>query len=165
MEKFNMYDNDSDVTFSRPKKYKTYNNSKNKFSSKNNIMQYQGSFNIPAFQINRFKDVVSLRFNIEFITEVLELYDKSKTSVTISSLLKDIGDLLNAVENECYVSEYYHVGKISSCIYINMNNKFCDMLFEFFNSLSSFPPHILAFKQRLEKMSVQGKMHDTEWND
>ena len=137
-----------------------------KFAYKGSI-NYQGENNqepnkpLPAFQINRFKETVCLRFNEEFINEVLRLSSGSKKSELVSSLLKDIEDLLNDSGNECFVSDCYHVGKIGNCVYLNMNNKCCAMLFDFLNGLVSFPPHILAFKQRLEKMSIQGKMHDS----
>jgi len=151
---------------------KRHNGYGSKFFKKDSVMQYHGVLNhnnsesgarknMPSFQINRFKEIVSLRFNREFIEEVLEISNSSKSEV-INGLLKDIEELLNNSENECFVSECYHVGKISNCIYINMNNKCCTLFFEYFSSLNSFPPHVLAFKQRLEKMSVQGKMHDSK---
>ena len=155
--------------------YPRHNNNNNKgygpprVFNKEKVMQYRGILNksenkmaMPSFQINRFKEIVSLRFNREFIEEVLEICKTSKSEI-INGLLKDIEDLLNNSESECFVTECYHVGKISNCIYINMNNKCCTLFFEYFNNLNSFPAHVLAFKQRLEKMSVQGKMHDNNY--
>jgi len=120
---------------------------------------------LPAFQMNRFKDIVSLRLNLPFIKEALALSNSEKVkNEDVLNLIKDIEDLVSNKE-ECLVTENYHVGRIGNCIYLNMNNKCTSLLFEFFNSLTAFPPHILSFKQRLEKMSIQGMMYDSNKHD
>lgn len=147
---------------------KNYPTTNNKFLFKSKVEGNEYPNNgkpIPAFQINRFKDIISLRFNEEFVNEVLSLAKNIKPSEMISGLLKDLEELIENSSNECFVSDCYHAGKIGNCIYLQINNKCCSMLFEFFSSLSFFPTYILAFKQRLEKMNMQGKMHDSYEED
>jgi len=143
---------------------KNYPTTNNKFLFKNKVESndypIEGK-SIPAFQINRFKDIISLRFNEEFVNEILNLAKNTKPTEVVNGLLKDLEELVDSSNNECFVSDCYHVGKIGNCIYLQINNKCCSMLFDFFSSLSFFPSYILAFKQRLEKMNIQGKMHDS----
>jgi len=46
-----------------------------------------------------------------------------------------------------------------------MNNDCGLKLYDLFNSLNSFPPYILAFKQRLEKLCLQSKNYGKEFEE
>jgi hypothetical protein len=46
-----------------------------------------------------------------------------------------------------------------------MNNDCGLKLYDLFNSLNSFPPYILAFKQRLEKLCLQSKSYGKEFEE
>ena len=142
-------------------------------SKQRNVRQYRGSIHTdiksenfvenPAFQINRFKDCINLRFNTTFLTQLLELTDRETQDSIMNGLLHDLEDLLSPNPNdECFVSECYHVGKVGKCIYLNMNNDCGLRFYEILNKLHSFPTFLLAFKQRLEKICLQSKNYAKE---
>jgi ribosomal protein S4E len=141
-----------------------------------NVKQYRGSVNAntisnenfvetAAFQINRFKDCINLRFNDVFLKQLLDQIKHQAADIMIAAMLNDIEDIISEKNNECFVSEAYHIGRVGKCIYINMNNDCGLKLYDLFNSLNSFPPYILAFKQRLEKLCLQSKNYGKEFEE
>jgi hypothetical protein len=141
-----------------------------------NVKQYRGSVNTntisnenfvetAAFQINRFKDCINLRFNDVFLKQLLDQIKHQAADIMIAAMLNDIEDIISEKNNECFVSEAYHIGRVGKCIYINMNNDCGLKLYDLFNSLKSFPPYILAFKQRLEKLCLQSKSYGKEFEE
>ena len=145
-------------------------------SHQKNVNQYRGSVNMntiqdekfietAAFQINRFKDCINLRFNDVFLKQLLDQIKHQAVDIIIATMLNDIGDIIIEKNNECFVSESYHIGRVGKCIYINMNNDCGLKLYDLFNSLQSFPPYILAFKQRLEKLCLQSKNYGKEFEE
>jgi len=141
-----------------------------------NVKQYRGSVNTntisnenfvetAAFQINRFKDCINLRFNDVFLKQLLSQIKHQAADIMIAAMLHDIEDIITEKSNECFVSEAYHIGRVGKCIYINMNNDCGLKLYDLFNSFNSFPPYILAFKQRLEKLCLQSKNYGKEFEE
>lgn len=145
-------------------------------SNQRNVKQYRGSIHTPsksegftenaAFQINRFKDCINLRFNSIFVKQLLDLTGRETQDSIMNGLISDLEDLLSPNPNdECFVTDCYHVGKVGKCIYINMNNDCGLRFYEILNKLNSFPPFILAFKQRLEKICMQSKIYGKEFEE
>lgn len=150
-----------------------FNGSKPFFKKQRNVNQYRGTVNQTdkpfaenaSFQVNRFKDCISLRFNSIFIKELLKICDKEYKDSVVNELIHDLEDILLNINNECFISASYHVGKIGKCIYINMNNDCGLRFYDALNKINSFPPFILAFKQKLEKLCIQSRNYQSNYEN
>ena len=100
-------------------KNKMNENFKNQFDSCNQILN-------PKFQINNFDNILSFRFNVEFLKQFLNLYSESpslQNKIFADNLIKDMGEIITR-KSECFITDEYHMGIFSDIIYFNVDKKY-----------------------------------------
>lgn len=105
----------------------------------------------PKFQINNFDNILSFRFNVEFLKQFLNLYSESpclQNKIFADNLIKDIGEIITR-KSECFITDEYHMGIFSDIIYFNVDKKYSKDICDIMTSLCFFPPAFFKFKQVL----------------
>jgi len=125
-------------------KNKMSDNFKNQFDSCKQILN-------PKFQINNFDNILSFRFNVEFLKQFLNLYSESpslQNKIFADNLIKDMGEIITR-KSECFITDEYHMGIFSDIIYFNVDKKYSKDICDIMTSLCFFPPAFFKFKQVL----------------
>ena len=134
----------------------------NKFENKRSVVNskrtqtFKGFIktNSLKFQVNNFDEIICFRFNIDFVKQFLALHKESCISVNdkfTNNLIDDFAEIVNN-ENECFITDDYHMGKYSDVIYLNLNNKFLSTFRQIINEFPFFPPAFLKFKDIINKI-------------
>ena len=129
-----------------------FNSLKNKMSDnfKNQFDSFKQILN-PKFKINKFDNILSFRFNVEFLKQFLNLYSESpslQNKIFADNLIKDMGEIITS-KSECFITDEYHMGIFSDIIYFNVDKKYSKDICDIMTSLCFFPPAFFKFKQVL----------------
>jgi hypothetical protein len=130
-------------------------------NNRNNVQRFRGEIHYPQqpvnsekFQINSFDNVVSFRFNVDFVKQFVSLCKEPIAKINsefCTNLVDDMTEII-LLEEECFISEEYHLGKCSGMIYLNLGKKFFSEFCSIVNSFQSFPPAMFKFRDILSKI-------------
>lgn len=140
-----------------------------KMYPRKNVQVFKGQVctNNPKFQVNNFDKIVTFRFNSEFVKQFLTFYKESNCVINsefVSNLIDDFSEIIVS-EDECFITDNYHMGKYLDAIYLNLDVKFLNIICQIANALQTTSPAFFKFKEMVNKLhffSLQSNIDKAE---
>lgn len=127
-----------------------------KMYPKKNVQVFKGqvSTSTPKFQINNFDKIVTFRFNSEFVKQFLSFYKQSNCVINnelVDNLIDDFSEIIIS-EDECFITDDYHMGKYLDTIYLNLDINFLNIIYQIVSAFQITSPALFKFKEMINRL-------------